>query len=56
MKWILVLFFLASCVSPNPNVSPSNEILDFNDELTFEELNDLLIKYADIAPYPNIDQ
>ena len=32
-----------------------NEILDFNNNLTFDEFNELLIKYAKSNPYPNID-
>jgi hypothetical protein len=56
MKKLLIFFFLASCVSPNPNINSSNTILNFNDDLSFEDFNQLLIQYAEISPYPNIDK
>ena len=31
-------------------------MLDFDKNLTFEEFNDLLIKYTETNPYPNIDK
>ena len=56
MKWIFILFFLASCISPNSNVSSNNTKLNFVDDLSFDEFNELLIQYAETSPYPNIDQ
>jgi len=56
MKKLLILFFLASCVSPNANVSTNNVKLNFVDDLSFDEFNELLIQYAETSPYPNIDQ
>ena len=56
MKKLLILFFLASCVSPNSNVSTKNTKLNFVDDLSFDEFNELLIQYAEKSPYPNIDQ
>ncbi len=55
MKKLLILFFLASCVSNNLNFNTNNVELDFNDELTFDEFNQLLIQYAKTSSYPNID-
>ena len=30
--------------------------LNFDDDLTFDEFNELLIQYAETSPYPKIDQ
>ena len=55
--WKLFLFlFLISCTSPNSKYNANNEIFKFDGELTFDEFNDLLIKYAETSPYPDIDQ
>jgi len=56
MKRLLILFFLASCVSPNPNNNHSNNRLDFNDDLSFDDFNNLLIEYAKTSPYPDISK
>jgi hypothetical protein len=56
MKWLFLFIFLMSCTSPNSNYNVKNEILDFNKDLSFDEFNRLLIEYARISPYPNIDQ
>jgi hypothetical protein len=56
MKRLLVLFFLASCVSPNSNVSTNNTMLNFDDDLSFEEFNQQLIQYAKTSAYPNINK
>ena len=53
MKKLLILFFLASCVSPKVNVSTS---FDFDKDLSFEDFNELIIEYAKTSPYPNIDK
>ena len=53
---VLILFFLASCVSPNSNVDTNKTKLNFDDDLTFDEFNELLIQYVKTSPYPNIDQ
>ena len=37
MKKLIILFFLASCVSPNSNVSTNKTKLNFDDDLTFDE-------------------
>jgi hypothetical protein len=55
MKKLLIIFFLASCTSPNSNVSHNNKNMNFNDNLSFEEFNKMLIYYAKTNPYPNID-
>jgi hypothetical protein len=56
MKKLIILLFLASCVSPNPNVGANKTKLNFSDDLTFDEFHELLIQYAKTSPYPNIDQ
>jgi len=56
MKKVLIFFFLASCASPNSNVSSINSKLDFDRTLSFDEFNELLIQYANTNPFPNIDQ
>jgi len=56
MKRLFLFLFLMSCAAPNSNYNIKNEILDFNKDLTFDEFNQLLIKYTEITPYPNIEQ
>ena len=56
MKKLIILFFVASCVSPNLNVDTNKIKLDFDSDLTFDEFNGLLIQYAKTSPYPDIDQ
>jgi len=56
MKIVLIFIFLASCASPNPNVSLSNSKLDFNNELSFEKFNELLIEYNNKSSYPDINE
>ena len=53
MKKLFLFLFLMSCASPNHNVK--NEVLDFDKDLTFDEFNKLIIKYAEISAYPDID-
>ena len=55
MKKLFLFLFLISCASPNYNYNVKNEALDFNKDLTFDEFSELLIKYAEISTYPNID-
>jgi len=55
MKKLFLFLFLISCSSPNYNYNVKNEVLDFNKDLTFDEFSELLIKYAEISTYPNID-
>ena len=56
MKKLIILFFLASCVSPNSDISTNEAKLNFDDDLTFDEFNEMLIQYAETNSYPNIDQ
>jgi hypothetical protein len=56
MKKIFLLFFLVSCVSPNSNYTKNSKNFDFNQNLSFDEFNKLLIEYAELSPYPNIDK
>mgnify|MGYP001194677899 CR=1 FL=1 len=55
MKKLLILIFLASCASPNSNIN-NNIKLNFNDDLSFDDFNQLLIQYAEKNIYPNIDK
>ena len=54
MKKIIFFLILTSCTSTNS--FKTNEVLDFNDNLSFDQFNLMLKKYAIIAPYPNIDK
>ena len=56
MKKVLILFFLASCTSPNLNIGTNNTNLNFDKDLSFDEFNQLLILYAKTNPYPNLEQ
>ena len=56
MKKLLILFFLMSCASPIQNVKTINPKLDFNNDLSFDDFNKLLIEYIKISPFPNIDK
>jgi len=56
MKKIILFLFLTSCINLNENFNKDKEVLKFNDDLNFEEFNLLLIKYAKINPYPDIDK
>ena len=52
MKKIILLIFLTSCSSNN--FSSSNLNLNFNKDLTFNEFKDLMIKYNELSPYPDL--
>ena len=56
MKNLFLFLFLLSCTSLNSNHDAKKIMLDFDKNLTFEEFNDLLIKYTETNPYPNIDK
>ena len=51
MKKIILLIFLTACTTQNA----SNEILDFNMNMTLDEFKVLLEKYNKKKGYPNID-
>ena len=51
MKKLFFLFLLTACSSNNT----SNEVLNFNRELNFEEFKVLVDKYNNISKYPDID-
>ena len=55
MKKLIILFFLTSCMSPNSNINLNNTILNFDDDVNFEDYNKLLIEYAKTSPFPNIE-
>ena len=55
MKKLIILFILTSCTSPNSSKNLSNSSLVFSNDLSFDDFNELLIEYAKITPYPNID-
>jgi len=56
MKKLFFFFFLASCVSPNPIASSSSSNQDFNEDLSFNDYNELLIDYAETSTYPDISK
>jgi len=51
MKKIILLIFLTACSTQNT----SNEILDFNMNMTLDEFKVLLEKYNKKKGYPDID-
>ncbi len=51
MKKIILLIFLTACTTQNA----SNEILDFNMNITIDEFKVLLEKYNKKKGYPDID-
>ena len=55
MKKLFLFLFLISCAPINSNYNYKNEILNFDQDLTFDEFDNLLTKYAESNPYPNID-
>jgi hypothetical protein len=55
VKNLFLFLFLISCASFKGNHN-NNKSLDFNDNLTFEEFNKLLIEYVEISSYPNLNQ
>tara|TARA_B110001452_G_scaffold162777_1_gene135524 strand:- start:646 stop:813 length:168 start_codon:yes stop_codon:yes gene_type:complete len=55
MKKLFLLILLTSCISQNGNYK-NNDTLNFNKDLGFDEFKELLIKYSELTPYPNIDK
>ncbi len=53
---LFIFLFLLSCGAYNSNDIAENEFLDFDKDLTFDEFNELLIKYAETTSYPSVDQ
>ena len=58
MKKLFLLIFLASCTLPNNNnnYNDDNLNINFNENLTFDEFNELLKKYNKSSAYPDIDK
>ena len=56
MKRLFLFLFLISCSSTNTNYNNNNKVFNFNEDLTFDKFNELLIEYAKTNPFPNIDQ
>ena len=56
MKGLFLFLFLISCALPNANTKIKDKDLNFNEDLTFNEFKELLIKYARKNPYHNIDK
>ena len=55
MKKLFILLILSSCALPKVKVSSNIPIIDFNDNLSFADFKELLIKYSKSSPYPKID-
>jgi hypothetical protein len=56
MKKLLIIFFLtASCSMNNDKLENNFSDINFSDDMTFEEFQKKLEKYAENSPYPNID-
>ena len=56
MKKLFLFIFLISCGSPNSNYNVNNEVLDFDKNLTFDEFKNLVTRYDESSPYPDIDK
>jgi hypothetical protein len=56
MKKLIIFLLVVSCSSYNTKHNSKNLSLNFDDNLSFDDFNILLIEYAKISPYPNIDQ
>jgi hypothetical protein len=56
MKILFLFFFLLSCASPNSNYIDNDTTFNFNKNLSFDEFNQLLIKYAERSSYPDINK
>tara|TARA_B100000767_G_C19556017_1_gene446996 strand:+ start:616 stop:786 length:171 start_codon:yes stop_codon:yes gene_type:complete len=56
MKKLFLFLFLMSCSTPKSYYEVNEKVLDFDKNLTFNQFNELLIKYAEINAYPDIDQ
>tara|TARA_B100000768_G_C10960380_1_gene241494 strand:- start:237 stop:407 length:171 start_codon:yes stop_codon:yes gene_type:complete len=56
MKKLFLFFFLVSCSSFNSSYDVKNNALDFKKDLSFDEFNQLLIKYNEITSFPNINK
>ena len=51
MKKVIFLIFLTACSSKNIN----NNVLNFNNDLTYDEFKVLLEEYSKNKGYPDID-
>ena len=56
MKKLFLFFFLLSCSSPTLNTIDQNKNLIFDEQLTFDEFNNMLTEYVKKGNYPNIDR
>ena len=56
LRKILILFFLMSCSTPNSQNELGSDSLNFDNNLTFNEFNELLKEYAKISPYPDLGE
>ena len=56
MKKLFLFLFLMSCTSSDLNNNVQYEPIIFDENLTFDEFKDLLHKYSETAPYPNIEK
>ena len=52
MKKLFLILFLTSCSNQNFDKLP----LNFKDDLSFDEFNQLLIQYSKQSPFPDIDK
>ena len=56
MKKLLIIFIPTSCVFPNSNIRSNSIKMNYDEDLIFDELNKLLIKYTKKNLPPNLDQ
>ena len=58
MRKLFLFLFLISCSYPisNSNFNNKNKILDFDQNLTYNEFKTLLSEYVKNSSYPNINK
>ena len=55
MKKFFIFIFILSCTPNNLNSNKDAAEFNFNQNLTFNDFKSLILKYSELAPYPNID-
>ena len=55
MKKLFFLIFLTACSNINYEKNNNSNELNFNENLTFIEFENLLLKYVNESSYPNIN-
>jgi len=56
MKKLLIISAPRSCVSINSSIRSNRIKMNYDEDLSFDELNQLLSQYAKKNSYPNLNQ